>query len=320
MTERCGARARRGWALGVVAALAAVVALAGCGRDSGTGTAAPTTASAAPVELVAVGDIACAPGSPVTQSACRQADTADLAREIGPDAVLLLGDIQYDAGTVQQYAGSGGWTGSWDGFLDRTWPTAGNHEWRTTGAEGYDEAFRTRTRGRHWYSADLGAWHVVSLDSECSQVGGCGEGSPQHDWLLRDLDEHDGVPTLVFWHRPRWTTGMHGPAADVDPLWRAAAEDDDVQLVLGGHDHDYERFPPLDADGRPSADGPRSFVVGTGGKGLRCERTDEPNPASEAFDCSSLGVLRLLLRSDGYDWQFVPAVGSFTDAGSSGLR
>ena len=248
------------------------------------------------------------------------ARTANVAREIDPDAVLLLGDVQYEDGTAEEFAEKGGYTGTWDAFHDKAFPVTGNHEWNTPTAAGYRETFDDRTGGRWWYSYDLGGWHVIALESECGEVGGCGEGDEQHDWLLQDLRRHDGVPTLVYWHRARYSSGFHGPTKRVRPLWETAVADEDVQLVVTAHDHSYERFPPLDAQGRPSEDGVPSFVVGTGGVNLRCERTPEEVPASEVFDCTTFGVLHLTLREDGFDWEFVPAVGAFTDEGSRALR
>lgn len=271
------------------------------------------------VRVVAVGDLACRPGSAVTEATCQHGRTADLAEQLDPAAVLLLGDIQYQSGTVEEFTGEGGYTGTWSRLHDRSWPTSGNHEWETPGAEGYRRVFDDRTGGRDFYSFELGGWHVVSLNSSCEHVGGCGEGSPVHRFLLDDLAAHDGTPTLVFWHRPQWSTGRGGVSTTMSDLWTVAASDRDVQLALASHDHSYERFGPLDAAGNPTADGLPSIVVGTGGKSLYCDRTTG-GPSSEVFDCSSFGVLELSLRSDGYDWRFAAATGSFTDSGSRGLR
>ncbi|MFP5219818.1 MAG: metallophosphoesterase family protein [Actinomycetes bacterium] len=308
----------------VVLAVAGAAAFFLVGRD--TLTAQGTDEPAAPgdtgdeVTLVAVGDIACDANQPVTEDECVHARTANATRELDPDAVLLLGDIQYEDGSPQEFLDKGGYTGSWDAFHDKAFPVTGNHEWNTPTARGYRETFQDRTGGRFWYSYDLGDWHVIALESECREVGGCDVGDDQHEWLVEDLRRNDGKPTLVYWHRARYSSGKHGPTQRVRPLWETTVADPDVQLVVTAHDHDYERFGPLDAQGRPDPDGVPSFVVGTGGASLRCDRTDEEVPASEVFDCETFGVLHLTLRDDGYDWEFVPAVGDLTDEGSSGLR
>jgi hypothetical protein len=271
-----------------------------------------------PVSVVAAGDIACRPGSPVTASTCQHARTAAVVGDIDPHAVLLLGDIQYESGSVAEFRGQGGWTGTWSAFFDRTWPAPGNHEWRTPGAAGYRDVFDARTGGAFWYSRDLGAWHLVSLDSDCAHVGGCGAGSPQHEWFQQDLAAADGRPTLVFWHSPRFSSGVHGNDPALADLWATAVADRDVQLVLAGHEHSYERFGPVGADGAPDPEGVRSFVVGTGGRSLRCAYA--PQPGSEVFGCGSAGVLSLVLRAADYDWKFVPATGGFTDSGTSRVR
>ena len=313
----------------LVAAVALLVAAATTafllvGRDTltaqGTDHPAEPADPGSQVSVVAVGDIACDAKQPVLVDECVHARTANAARDLEPDAVLLLGDIQYEDGTPDEFADKGGYTGTWDAFHDKAFPVAGNHEWHTPTARGYRETFQDRTGGHFWYSYDLGGWHLIALESECGEVGGCRAGDDQHDWLVEDLRRNDGTPTLVYWHRARYSSGRHGATKRVHDLWRTAVADQDVQLVVAAHDHSYERFPPLDERGRPSESGVPSFVVGTGGVNLRCERTEEDVPESEVFDCTTFGVLHLTLRDDGYDWEFVPAVGDFTDEGSRELR
>ena len=129
---------------------------------------------------------------------------------------------------------------------------------------------RAAPHGTTWYSYDLGAWHVVMLDSECAKVGGCGADSPQGRWLAADLAASTARCTLAIWHRPRWSSGLarRRPATSRpfwQPLYAAGAD-----LVINGHDHDYERFAPQDSEGHEdTARGIREFVVGTGGAELR---------------------------------------------------
>ena len=276
--------------------------------------------SAAPV-IAAAGDIACDPASTSfnngagTATACRQKYTSDLLVGAGLAGVLTLGDNQYEVGTLTQFQQS--YHPSWGRVKALTRPAVGNHEYGTSGAGGYFDYFGTAAgeRGKGYYSYDIGAWHLIALNSNCARVGGCGTDSPQGQWLRADLAAHQNRCTLAYWHHPRFSSGFHGNNSDVRPLWDAlyAANAD---VVLAGHDHDYERFSPQRPDGTAdSVRGLRQFVVGTGGSHLRSFGTVQPN--SQARSHTSFGVLKLTLRSDGYDWRFVPAAGSsFTDSGS----
>jgi hypothetical protein len=292
------------------------------GRDAVLGDSAVAGQGAAGsggVTLVAAGDLACAADERKGVRRCAHDRTARLAEQLDPAAVLLLGDIQYPAGSPEDFAEEGGYTGTWSRLLDRTFPVPGNHEWRGSGAAGYRQIFHQRTGGLPYYSREVGDWHLVALDSSCDDVGGCDVDSPQVRWLRADLAAADGRPTIVMWHHPRHSSGEHGNERDVDDLWEVSVGDPDVQVVLNGHDHDYERWHRMDAEGEPTTAGARQFVVGTGGRSHYCS-DGERDSRSAVFDCSSFGVLALTLRSDGYDWRFHAATGSFTDAGRSGLR
>ena len=281
------------------------------------------------VVVMAAGDISCDPADSSRAEMgegtkkCAQGRVARQVAAAAPDAVLALGDNQYEDGTVEQYRDSYDLT--WGPLKPITYPAPGNHEWLSD-AKGYRDYFDEGTPDevdvdRGYYSVDLGAWHVVSLDSDCSKVGGCGAGSPMYEWLRGDLAAHDGRPTLVFWHHPRWSSGVHGSlAAPVGPLWEAVLADRDVQVLLSGHDHDYERFAPMGSSG-PDAGGVRQFVLGTGGKNHTCPTSLVPG--SEVADCSSFGALQITLHPDGsYDWLFTaaPGTGSFTDRGTQPRR
>ena len=271
--------------------------------------------------LGAAGDIACDPADASfnlglgTASFCRMKATSDLILAGGFDGVLALGDTQYETGTAGAFAASYGPT--WGRFLAKTHPVPGNHEYYTAGGSGYYGYFGASAGdpAKGWYSFDAGAWHVVVLNSNCAEVGGCGAGSPQEAWLRADLASHPRVCTLAAWHHPRWSSGSHGSDALTDALWRAlhAAGAD---VVLNGHDHDYERFGSLDPDGSSDpAHGIREFVVGTGGKNQTPFGT--PQPGSEARGTGTFGVLKLTLKPGAYDWSFLPAApGAFTDSGS----
>ncbi|HUZ01001.1 MAG TPA: alkaline phosphatase, partial [Thermomicrobiaceae bacterium] len=166
-----------------------------------------------------------------------------------------------------------------------------------------------------YYSLTIGSWHVVVLNSNCSEVGGCGAGSPQEQWLAQDLAANPTTCTMAVWHQPRFSSGIVGNNVAYDAFWQDlyAAHAD---LVLNGHDHDYERFAPQDpsANADPT-NGMREFVVGTGGKGFVNFSAIQPN--SQVRQNTSFGVLVLTLHATGYDWKFVPAAGGqFTDSGS----
>ncbi|MGE5691095.1 MAG: metallophosphoesterase family protein [Pseudomonadota bacterium] len=252
--------------------------------------------------LVAVGDVA----------SCRSSGdeaTAALARRL-PGTIALLGDSVYEAGTDGEYARC--FAPSWGALRPRIRPAVGNHEYGTPGAAGYFRVFGPAAGDprRGYYAYRLGAWQVVVLNTNCSQAGGCGVGSPQERWLRSVLRRSGARCTLAYGHHPRLSSGLHGPDRSIQPLWDALG-DAGVELYLAGHDHDYERFAP--------ARGLRQFVVGTGG------RSHYPLvrrvAGSEARWAGGYGVLALVLRPDGYDWRFVPVAGeTFADAGSARCR
>jgi hypothetical protein len=170
--------------------------------------------------------------------------------------------------------------------------------------------------GRGYYSFDLGVWHIIALNSQCSGIGGCQKGSPQEQWLRNDLQQNSSMCILAYWHVPLFSSGdEHGNGPEMKPFWDDlyAAQAD---VVLGGHDHDYERFAPQNPDGAADpARGIREFVVGTGGKNQRSFR--KPSSTSEIRSNKTFGVLKLTLQHAGYQWEFVPiAGGQFTDFGS----
>jgi len=272
-------------------------------------------------KIAAAGDIACDPASGSFNGglgvglACRQRATSDLLVGAGYKAVLGLGDLQYENGAISKFGAS--YDPSWGRVKAITRPAAGNHEYQTAGAAGYYQYFGAAagdpTRG--YYSFDLGGWHLIALNSNCSAVGGCGAGSTQERWLRADLAAHASAScTLAYWHHPRFSSGEHGSDSTYRAFWQALY-DANADLVLVGHDHDYERFAPQTPSGSLDlARGIREFVAGAGGKGVRTFPTVRRN--SEARDVSSLGILELTLGTNEYSWRFRPAVGSFTDAGT----
>ncbi|PLS75984.1 MAG: alkaline phosphatase [Actinobacteria bacterium] len=233
--------------------------------------------------------------------------------------VVTLGDNVYERGTAEAFAACYGPT--WGRHRDRTRPALGNHDYVNGRAAAYFEYFGDAAgeRGKGWYSFDLGAWHVVALNSNCAVVGGCGAGSEQERWLRADLAAHPRRCTLAYWHHARFSSALHGNNDVTAALWQALHEAG-ADVVLAGHDHDYERFAPLGPDGRPAPTiGIRQFVVGTGGRSLYAFRA--PAPGSEVRHAASFGVLQLTLKEAGYDWRFLAVEGSsFTDSGSATCR
>ncbi len=259
--------------------------------------------------MVAVGDIARCPSG-------HAAITAALVDSL-PGTIATLGDTVYDDGTPAEFAGC--YAPTWGRHKARTRPAVGNHEYGTPGASGYFGYFGAAAGepGKGWYSYALGAWHVVALNSNCGEVGGCQAGSAQERWLRTDLAAHPTKCTIAYLHHPAFSSGnLHGGSPSVLPLVRAL-QDYGAELLLSGHDHDYERFAPQTAQGVASATGVRQFVVGTGGATLR-EFAPQPAANSQARIAGVYGVLSLKLRPAAYDWRFVAQPGSSaTDSGTS---
>ncbi len=263
------------------------------------------------VTIVAAGDIACDPAKNVGQPAdCDQAATANLIGQLNPTAVLTMGDTQYEDGTLAAYKAV--YDPTWGAYREITYPAVGNHEYLTKGAAGYFEYFGFPA----YYSYDLGGWHMIALDSECSYIGGCTAGSAEVAWLLADLAAHPSQCTLAYWHEPRWSSGEHGDAKQMATIWADLASAH-VSVVLTGHNHDYERFVPLSASGVPDPAGPTEFVVGTGGKN-HYGFSDAPLTGEVVRNDKSFGLLQMTLRPTGYSWEFVDApTYTFHDSGSA---
>jgi hypothetical protein len=283
--------------------------------------------------VAAAGDIACDPGDPSfagglgTPRRCHQSHTSDLLLRSDLASVLVLGDVQYESGTFDAFLQS--FHPTWGRVKPLIRPVPGNHEYRTPGAGGYFDYFNgpgqptgpAGSRDAGWYSFDVGAWHVVALNSQCAEprrsptAAACAPGSPQEQWLRADLAAHPTRCTLAYWHHPLFSSGGGASSPTMGPIWQALY-DAGVDVVLNGHAHFYERFAPQTPAGAPDpVRGIRQFVVGTGGKSHGPFAAVTPN--SEVRDRSTFGVLQLTLRAGSYAWAFVPeAGGRFTDAGA----
>ena len=282
-------------------------------------------AAAADPVIAAAGDIACSSTTPTgsgSTARCHQRATSDLLLGGGISAVLPLGDLQYQNGTLSSFNKS--YDPTWGRVKPITFPSAGNHEYKTAGAQGYFDYFNGATystgragdRDKGYYSFDVGTWHLIALNTgtECVPVA-CGKGSPQERWLRQDLAANPAACTLAFWHDPRFNSGHSGNATFMQDLFQDLY-DADADVLLGGHAHDYERFAPQNPAGKlDNARGIRQFVVGTGGAFFTALSTTKPN--SQVRNASTYGVLMLTLHPNSYDWRFVPEPGkTFTDSGS----
>ena len=281
--------------------------------DSATQSSTPVAAVTAPASdpvLVGAGDIASCDDLAGAYA------TAKLIEKIS-GTVFAVGDLAYPNGSDEDFAKC--YQPTWGRFKDRTRPAPGNHEYHSDGASAYNRYFGT-TAGdpeKGYYSYDLGTWHILALNSECAHVGGCDAASPEGKWLREDLAQHPAGCTLAYFHKPLFSSGgAHGNNLLMKPLWDALYHAG-ADLVINGHDHNYERFAPQDPDGKADPKhGIREFVVGSGGKNShRAVGPAEPN--SEVRNGDTFGVLKLTLHARSYDWEFVPEAGkTFTDSGT----
>jgi acid phosphatase type 7 len=268
--------------------------------------------------LAAAGDIACYPGEPVTATRCHHQATSDLLVSAQPDVVAELGDFQYDDGTTEELVE---YDRTWGRTKARTRPAVGNHEYNSQFAAPYFAYFGAAAGApdRGYYSYDIGAWHVVVLNSNCGQVA-CFRDSNQERWLRADLAAHPDRCTLAYFHHPRHSSAQQTREnTSVQPFWQALV-DAQADLVLVGHVHHYERIAPLNAEGLVDRRrGLRQIVVGTGGRNY--QQTQNRKPYSEAFNTDTFGVLFVSLGPDSYSWTFQPEVGDdFIDTGSDICR
>jgi len=290
--------------IAVVGAATLGVALAPDGRPGRPASAPPVTAVTDDPILVGAGDIA--------SSGSGDSATAKLLAQI-PGTVFTIGDNAYPHGAAADFRRY--YRPTWGKFLDRTRPAPGNHDYETSGARAYFDYFGAAAGPgrRGYYSYDLGSWHIVSLNSEISMRAG----SAQERWLRRDLDASSQQCTLAYWHRPRFTSGaFHAPSTSTGPLVRALY-DHHADVIVNGHNHQYERFGKMNPRGRSdSARGIRFFVAGMGGGSHYPFGTVQPH--SQRRNSSAYGVLKLTLHADYYDWEFVPVAGqNFTDRGTT---
>jgi hypothetical protein len=278
-----------------------------------TFTVAASSSSPDPV-LVGAGDIADCTDTGVNQ-------TANLVLGFPDATVQTFGDNAYPHGSANDFANC--YHPTWGQFKNRTNPAIGDHEYETPNASGYFNYFADRLAPfgasaqdplRAYYSYDLGSWHVVVLNAICYEISGCSVNG-QLAWLNADLAAHTNTCTLAVLAAPRWSSGtVHGNNAQMQGYWDSF-HSNQVDVVVGGDDHVYERFAPQDPQGfYAPGRGVRQFTVGTGGGSLYT--FGEPKANSEVRYRSSYGILRLGLHATSYDWRYVPTSGTFADTGS----
>ena len=299
---------------------------------------ATTPATDTSVSIAAAGDIACNPADPNYNGGagqngfCQQGATADLIAQGSYDRVLALGDEQYDCGSLAAFNTS--YDASWGRFVGKTLPVPGNHEAKATSDVGETGCSKNQTgyftyfanhgvgiaagvNGNGYYSVDVGSWHLIAINSNCTAIGGCGAGSPQETWLRGDLAAHPNQCTLAFWHEAAWsTTGTSHGVTAMRPIWADLANAG-VELVLAGHFHHYERFADLNASGQPAASGAgtREIIVGTGGENQGAIGNASPIPCSQVRT-SGYGALAVTLATGGYTWRYLQVGGAAADSGS----
>jgi chitodextrinase len=297
---------------------------------SAAGAGRAAASSADPVIAVA-GDIACDPsntsfnGGIGSSNSCHELYTSNLLVNAGLSAVLTLGDTQYYCGGLSAFLQS--YDPTWGRVKQMTHPAVGNHEYLTSGgtgcdasnagAAGYFNYFGAAAGqpGQGYYSFDIGTWHLIALNSNCGDAGGCSATSPQGLWLANDLKTHTNFCTLAFWHIPLFSSG--GRANHNSLAFWQLLYDNNADLILSAHDHTYERFAPQTPSGTlDTTRGIREFIVGTGGANHTSFVSVAAN--SEVRNQDTFGVLELTLHPTSYDWNFVPEAGQgFTDSGST---
>jgi len=283
------------------------------------------------VTVAAAGDIACDPDAKGynrgrgVAGRCHQRATSDVVKDIDPDAVFALGDLQYQAGTLANFRAS--YDPTWGRFKDITYPIVGDHEYGDPEAAGYFAYFGARATPqdlqcdsgcRGYYSFDLGAWHVIALNVICDKLpagDGCSTESPQNRWLQHDLElaSKTTACTVVLMHEPRWSSS-HKQSPQLAPFVTTMYKNG-VDLILSGSSHTYERFAPQNPTNKLDLTaGITQIVVGTGGAHFTGFLQTQSN--SQVRRSNVFGVLELTLQDAAYSWSFRPDPSTpFNDSG-----
>jgi acid phosphatase type 7 len=230
--------------------------------------------------------------------------TAELIDRFPGAAIFAAGDASNDKGTPEEYHDCV--SGSWGRFKDRIYPVPGNHDYQTSHAYGYFSYFGEAAGDPHtgYYSFNLGAWHIVMLNSECHEIGGCQPGSSEETWLKADLAAWPARCTLAVIHRPLFVSGASNNP-QVRALWQDLY-DAGAEIVISGHEHRYEHFIPVDPEGRSDpVRGIQEIMVGTGGAVLEDPKSGVL-PSSVVIIPKEYGIIKLNLHPTSYAWQFIP--------------
>lgn len=309
----------------------------------------PYAPSAKSPVLVTAGDVACQPPYTPDATHCQSGATADEVEALKPDLVAILGDEQYQAGSLSQFEGS--FDATWGAFKFIQRPAPGNHEYYiehgqpAQSGQGYFDYYNGYTKdiqgiltarpagqagqtNSGWYSYDLGNWHLISLNAECP-IDGAGNCLPDSSffaqetrWLAQDLAAHHVPCTLAYWHQPLFSAVDPAPSSQgaETKAWWAILYKHGADVILNGHDHVYARWAPMTPSGSVNQDkGIRQFTVGTGGEDHDTLANPLPSNVQVATD-SEFGVLKLALHEHAYQWSFLPATVSgqantLTDSG-----
>jgi hypothetical protein len=277
-------------------------------RDAAGNLSSPSTpitvktkaGSAGGFVLAAAGDIAerCTASS----SSCVHVKTAKLVEQLNPAAVITMGDNQYDDAHLSDFKSY--YDKTWGKFKNITHPIPGNHEtYDDTPFKGYEDYFGAiaKPQGNRYYSWEMGNWHFIALDSNDFTTHDDFAEPPQLTWLKQDLANNKKGCVAAYYHHPRWSSGDHGDNPDSTELWNIMTANK-VDLVLNGHDHDYERFIPQNADGKSDANGPVEIVGGSGGANLY---DLSPAHATTAKLLKTFGVLKLSMTDTSFQTQLI---------------
>jgi Predicted phosphohydrolases len=264
-----------------------------------TGT---TPANGAPFIVAAGGDGAS--GEPAATK------VTNLIASLNPNMFLYLGDV-YENGSPSEFFNWYGTTSNFGQFRSITNPTVGNHEYLTPGAAGYFDYWNNIPS---YYSFNAGGWHFISLNSNLAKIGNSGQ-SAQAQWLQQDLAANQNACTIVYYHHPLFNIGPEGPTAALSAIWSLLAQYG-VTMVLNGHDHDYQRWVPLDGNGQPNPNGITEFVVGSAGHGIqKFVTTDNRVAFSNDSTSAAFGVLMLQLNQDSAAFAYQSTDGAILDSG-----
>ena len=286
------------------AALIAATALA-CGSNGPPGPQPPLQPPPAGSHVIAgAGDIG------VCGSAAPEQTAALLDRIDG--TVFTAGDNAYLHGSAANYRDC--YDPSWGRHKHRTRAAPGNHEYESAGAAPYFAYFGAGAgpAGLGYYAFDAGAWLVVSLNSNVPADAG----SLQYQWLADTLAERNARCVAAIWHHPLFSSSRNGPALMMRDVWQLLNQVR-AEIAIVGHEHAYERFAPMDGNGRPSPDGVRQFIAGTGGAPLY--DFVMVAPGSEVR-ISAHGILKLTLNTENYQWEFIATNGNVRDTGTGQCR